>query len=303
MSNTNLFPALPLEEWESTKKTLHLYLQIVGKVQLELAARENHWWHITFRLNHRGLTTNLIHYKNISFSIDNDFIQHQVIINTIEGKTKNIILEDHTSVPTFQKQLFDSLNDLGIYVKILARPFDFETTKPFAKCEEYCTYQRGYVNRFWKILLQIDSVFQEFRGRFVGKVSPAQLFWHSFDYAITRFSGDEGPKMEEGRSSDKDAYSHEVISAGFWAGDNTVRNPAFYSYTYPAPEGLDKEAILPKEAQWIESNGSPMALLMYDDMRQTENPRQTLLDFLESTYQAGAKLAKWDIEKMKYIPV
>lgn len=302
MKQSTLFPELPLQEWEDTKKTLHLYSQIVGKVKFELATRVNHWWHITLRLNSRGWGTNLIPYHNGGFSIDFDFIQHQVIIHTTDGEIEIINLSETLSVPEFHKQLFDKLNLLNIKAEILAKPFDFETTKPFSECVNYKSYDKEYVQRFWQILVQIDSVFQEFRGRFVGKNSPAQLFWHSFDYAVTRFSGKEGPLMEGGRASDRDAYSHEVMSVGFWAGDANVPAPAFYAYSYPAPEGIEKEPLLPEAANWVESNGSQMAVLMYDDMRKTANPRQALLDFMESSYQAGAKLANWDTENFTYRP-
>ena len=155
------------------------------------------------------------------------------------------------------------------------------------------------MERFWRILQWVDGVFNEFSGRFYGKTCPVHLYWHHMDLTVTRLSGRQGPALPEGKSlAEKDAYSHEVISFGFWAGDASVRGPAIYSYTYPAPEGLDQEPLLPAAASWVDSNGSPMALLMYDDLRAAPDPRTVLLDFLESSYRAGARLAGWRIEEL-----
>lgn len=297
MNNNQLFPKLPLEAWEDTKKTLHLYLQVVGKVALKLAPFKNHWWHTTFRLNSRGLTTSNLVYEDKVFNVSFDFIDHKVLIQTSKGETKTIDLEPHLSVAEFYKTFFRHLDALDIKADILAKPYDNEYVNPFSVCTEHCTYDKEYVSLFWHILLQIGNIFEEFTSKFYGKVSPVQLFWHSFDLAVTRFSGRKAPKMPaDARISDKEAYSHEVISAGFWAGDNNVREAAFYSYTYPLPEGMNKEELKPASAQWIESNGSTMAFLTYEAMRQSENPKQTLIDFLESSYKAGVKLAKWEIE-------
>ncbi|MCB0723703.1 MAG: hypothetical protein KDC73_03305 [Ignavibacteriae bacterium] len=301
MTNNSL-PALPLEEWESTKDTLHLYLQIVGKIRLALAPRKNHWWFITFYVTSRGLETSPIPYKDFTFNIHFNFIEHKLIVTTSRGEKSEFPLEDGLTVAKFYKNLFDILNEYGIDVSILAKPYDNKSTEPFATDTAHSSYDKDYVNRFWHILVFVDEVFKEFSGRFNGKVSPVQLFWHSFDLAVTRFSGREA-QMEGGRISDREAYSHEVISAGFWAGDANMREAAFYSYTYPSPEGLDKEPISPKEAFWMDANGSPMAIYKYGDLLQESDPRRSLLSFLESTYDAGAKLADWDVEKFKVRPL
>ncbi|HLT24999.1 MAG TPA: DUF5996 family protein [Ignavibacteria bacterium] len=298
----NTFPPLPLKEWEKTKDTLHLYLQIVGKIRLALAPRKNHWWFITLYVTSRGLETSPIPYNDFTFDINFDFVDHKLIVSTSNGESSSFPLEDGLSVAKFYKNLFDILHEYGIDISILAKPYDNKSTEPFATDNSHASYDKDYVNRFWRILVQVDSIFKEFSGRFTGKISPVQIFWHSFDLAVNRFSGKPAP-MNGGRLSDREAYSHEVISSGFWAGDDKMPEAAFYSYTYPSPDGLDKESISPPEAFWVDSNGSPMAILKYEDMRNAENPRAALLEFLESTYQAGAKLAGWDIEGFTVRPL
>lgn len=293
------FPPLPLDAWEDTKSTLHLYLQIIGKIRLTLHPKMNHWWHVPLYVTSYGLTTRSIPYQHTSFIIDMDLLNHYLKIRTSEGAGEQFTL-DSLSVADFYKKIFSSLAKLGINVSILAKPYDHKSKLPFAEDTMHNSYDKEYVNRFWGILLQVDSIFQKFRGRFLGKSTPVHLFWHSFDLALTRFSGKAGPPMPEGAGKvEREAYSHEVISFGFWAGDDKVRGPAFYSYTFPTPEKIDSEPLKPAQARWIDANGSPMALLSYDDMRNSDDPEQTLLDFLESAYQAGAKTAGWDIDAME----
>lgn len=192
------------------------------------------------------------------------------------------------------------LQKANISVSIVDVPFDLDIDKPFDEITEYHHYDEDYTHKLWKTMLWTSNVFKEFSGRFYGKTCPVHLYWHSMDLVVTRFSGHEAPPMPaDARISDKDAYSHECISFGFWAGDENVPEPAFYSYTFPAPDGLEKETIKPASAQWIDNNGSPMALLKYKDLVSTDDPREELLSFLESTYLAGAKKANWDIEKLK----
>ncbi|TRX60634.1 hypothetical protein FNH22_06200 [Fulvivirga sp. M361] len=296
---TDLFPELPLEAWETTKETLHRYIQIIGKIRLALMPRKNHWWYITLYVNSRGLTTNAISYDAFTFEIQFDFIHHELQIHTSKGEMRTFNLEDGLSVAGFYKQLQDALVDLSIEVEIKAVPYDLSDTVPFDQCTEYHSYDKEYVHRFWQVLIQVDQVFKEFSGRSYSKTCPVHLYWHHMDLAVTRFSGKKGPEMTAGSIADRDAYSHEVISFGFWAGDKEVRSPAFYSYTFPSPEGIDREPLQPEAAQWIDSNGSPMALLMYNDIRKADDPKEVLLQFLESAYQAGAKRAGWDIENNK----
>ncbi|MEM8899523.1 MAG: DUF5996 family protein [Bacteroidota bacterium] len=294
-------PELPLNAWEQTKMTLHLYLQIIGKIRLALMPRKNHWWYITEYISTQGITTHGIPYEDglHSFEINVNLIQHKLEIVTSKGEVESFELKDGLSVASFYQQLTDSLNKLGIQFTILAKPFDLPVEKEFSAIEEFHSYDRTYVEKFWTILRWVDDVMKEFSGRFYGKTCPVHLYWHHMDLAVTRFSGKKGPAMDPAsRISDKDAYSHEVISFGFWAGDDTVTAPAFYAYAYPSPEGLDQEPISPSYAKWVDSNGSPMAMLMYDELRESTDPRKDLLDFMETVYQAGAKLANWDVEGM-----
>lgn len=286
--------------------TLHLYLQIVGKVRMALMPRRNHWWNITLYLSSTGLTTGAMPWDEgrESLTIDVDLVEHRVILTTSRGERRYIALGEGLSVAAFFEKLFGELASLGVAVRIVPKPFDLPVTRPFPDITEYASYQAEYVTRFWRILLWVDGVFTEFAGRFYGKTCPVHLYWHHMDLAVTRFSGRKGPALDPAaRTSDKDAYTHEVISFGFWAGDETVPAPAFYAYAYPSPEGLDAETIRPDAARWVDNNGSPMATLMYDDIRQMDNPRSALLAFLESTYQAGARLAGWDVPALTVPPL
>lgn len=290
----NYFPPLPLEAWGASKITLHLWLQIVGKIKLDLMPKRNHWWHITLSLSPKGLTTGPIPYHAHSFQIDFNLREHLLEVHTSWGVDRSFQLVDGLSVAKFHEQLFAIVKELDIHTSIIGVPYDHPCTDPFHTCESHADYDAEYVQRFWQVLIHVDHVFKAFSGRFCGKVSPSQLYWHHMDLAVTRFSGNQGPKMDANATiADKEAYSHEVISAGFWAGDENVRGAAFYSYTYPSPEGLDKEPLLPATANWTDANGSPMAVLMYDDLIKEKDPNQALLDFLQSSYNAGAKLANW----------
>ncbi|MDX5420162.1 MAG: DUF5996 family protein [Hymenobacteraceae bacterium] len=291
-------PPLPLEEWEATKDTLHLYLQIIGKIRLTLMPPRNHWWHVTLYLTSRGLTTGPIPYKFYTFEIDFDFIDQQLNIRTSMGTLEQIKLQDGLSVSEFYTSVMKSLDVLGIKVDILAEPYDNKSKIPFAEDHEHATYNPEQVYNYWRVLTAADEVMKEFSGRFYGKTCPVQLYWHHFDLTVTRFSGKKIPVRPDASKVERNAYSHEVISFGFWPGDDQVRFPAFYSYTFPSPEGIDQEPLKPKTASWVDSNGSPMALLPYEDLRHEKDPRQALLDFLESAYQAGAKRAGWPVEEL-----
>ena len=296
-------PTLPLNEWDKTKMTIHLFMQIVGKIRLKSMPRKNHWWNITLHVNATGITTDLMPYQNGCFEIEFNLIRHTLEITTNNDQIETFSLQDGLSVADFYNTLFDKMNKMGIYVKILSRPYSLPDanpiTTPFGSITEYASYQKEYVERFWKILLWVHNVFVEFGGKFYGKTSPVQLFWHHLDLVVTRFSGKKIPLHEGMRLSDKDAYSHEVISFGFWAGDENTPAPAFYSYTYPAPQDLSKQSLMPAAAKWVDNNGSPMALIMYDDLIKESNPHKSLIDFMESSYLAGASLAGWPIEEMK----
>lgn len=299
-------PELPLAVWQDSKTTLHLWSQIVGKIRLKLMPRKNHWWYVTLYLTSTGLSTHAMPYNNgyDSLEINLNFLKHQLEVISSQGGYETIALVDGLSVAEFYQRLFAILQSFGVAVEIVDRPYDMPLTNRFAEITTYARYQAEYVQRFWQILRWVDGVFKEFSGLFYGKTCPVHLYWHSFDLAVTRFSGRRGaPLRPEMRLSDKDAYSHEVISFGFWPGDANVPAPAFYCYTAPSPPGLGEEPLQPAVANWIDANGSPMAVLMYDDLRQAADPRQTLLDFLESGYQAGAKRANWDIDAWTVPPL
>ncbi len=290
-----LFPEMPLDSWRPTKNTLHLYLQIVGKIRLRIHPRVNHWWHVTLYVSPRGLTTRSIPYAGGNFEIEFDFKEHALKMRTSEGRSEDFALYDGLSVADFYASVFAKLAKLGIKPEIWAVPYEAPSTTPFAEDHENRSYDKEYVERFHQILVAVDDIFEEFRGRFTGKSTPVHLFWHSFDLALTRFSGKAAPPIPEANMVTREAYSHEVISFGFWFGDdkpNSVAAPAFYSYTAPKPDGLEQEPLRPDAAKWTPDGG--MALLMYDDVRKAENPREVILDFLESAYQAGATCAGWD---------
>ncbi|MHC1757763.1 MAG: DUF5996 family protein [Methanosarcina sp.] len=293
------FPALPLEEWEDTKNTLHLFLQIVGKVRLALHPKMNHWWHVPFYVSVRGLTTGPIPYEDMIFEMEFDFRdkEHFLRIETSEGDSKTVPLK-RLSVAGFYEKVFSSLNELGIVAGIKPVPYDIPgVTEPFTSEYQYASYNEEYVNRFWRILVQVDSIFKVFRGWFTGKSSPVHFFWHHADLALTRFSGRPVPVREEANSVEREASSHEMISFGFWAGDQNIREPAFYAYMHPQPAGFMDEPLSPQEAFWSPEAGE--AFLMYEDVRNADSPEKAVLDFLESVYQAGSKRANWNIEALR----
>ncbi len=308
MNNTSfnveeIFPPLPLEDWKETKNTLHLYLQIIGKIRLTLCPRQNHWWHAPLYVSTQGLTTRAIPYRFGSFEIEFDFINHRLNIITSNGDIRSFSLHDGFSVSEFYSKVFANLSALGIEVKILAVPYGTFTIEPFATDTKHSSYDKKYIEKFRQILISINGVFEEFRGWFIGKSTPVHLFWHSFDLALTRFSGKPAPIREGAGMVEREAYSHEVISFGFWAGDDNVKEPAFYSYTSPEPSGLTEEILMPEAAYWGNSGGGALALLKYDDIRRSKSPYKLILEFLESAYQAGAKTAKWDTQKFKLKPL
>jgi Family of unknown function (DUF5996) len=294
-----IFPPLPLEEWKDTKNTLHLFLQIIGKIRLALFPPLNHWWHVSLYLSPRGLTTRTIPYRLSSFEIELDLINHIVVVSTSNGLQKSFAVYDGLTVADFYKKLFAILSELEIYVEIKALPYKVSSIEAFETNFKNFSYNKEFVERFMNILIVVNGIFEEFRGKFTGKSTPVHLFWHSFDLALTRFSGKRAHKQEGFGMVDREAYSHEVISFGFWAGDDNFPAPAFYSYTYPEPPGLINELLKPKEAYWGNLTGSSIALLRYDEVRKSTSPKKDILGFLESAYQAGGKLAGWDLEKLK----
>ena len=294
---------MPLDAWRPTKNTLHLYCQIVGKIRLALHPRMNHWWHVPLYVSPRGLTTRTIPYRGGNFEIEFDLREHRLEIRTSEGGLEDFGLYDGLTVADFYSSIFSNLSKLGIHPNIRPLPYEAPSSTPFPDDNQNKSYDKLYVERFHGILVAVDDILQEFRGRFLGKSTPVHMFWHSFDLALTRFSGKPAPVRDGANRVEREAYSHEVISFGFWFGDDNVPAPAFYSYTTPEPEGLADEPLSPPSAQWQDSNGSHLALLMYDDVRETENPHEVVLQFLESAYQAGAKRANWDVAGLSLEPV
>jgi hypothetical protein len=289
------FPPLPLDAWRPTKDTLHLFFQIVGKIRLTLQPRLNHWWHVPLYVSARGVTTRAIAYGDDLLEIEFDFVAHELVISTSRGDRRSFALHDGLSVAAFYRNVFDILGELHVDCDLrFPVPYEHPTSKiPLAKDEEHRSYDRDAVERYWRVLTTIQRPFEQFRGRFTGKSSPVHLFWHSFDLALTRFSGRPAPIREGAGIVEAEAYSHEVISFGFWAGDDNIPAPAFYSYTAPLPDGLTEEPLA-SGGKWVENRGGILGLLLYDDLRAAPEPRQALLDFLESAYRAGAKRAKWD---------
>ncbi len=290
------FPSLPLADWKPTKNTLHLYLQIVGKIRLSLFPRQNHWWHVPLYVAPFGLTTRPIPYNLGSFQIDFDLIGHKLRVAASTGELREFDLFDGLTVAEFYKKVFEKLAEVGVKTKIWGVPYEAPSSTPFAEDTENSSYDKDSINKFRRILIAVNAVFEEFHGRFLGKSTPVHLFWHSFDLALTRFSGKRAEVREDAGMVEREAYSHEVISFGFWAGDDNVPAPAFYSYTVPEPQDLTGEILKPESAFWNTDKGA-MAILMYDDARNSDSPRDAILKFLESAYQAGAKCANWDIEE------
>ena len=298
-TETPVFPSMPLAEWAATKETLHRFAQIVGKIRLAQSPPQNHWWHVPFHVTGRGITTRPMGWP-ISFAIDLDFVDHRLAVNTASGDSVSFPLVD-LSVAAFHRRLFAALESLGIDVSIHPVPFDLADATPFAEDTAHASYEPHWVNRYWRVLSQVAFVLGEFAGRSYAKTSPVHHFWHTFDIAVTRFSDHVVPQPNADPVT-REAYCREVISAGFWFGDDTFPAPAFYSYTSPEPVGLDKEPLHPAEAHWVESRGAHLAVLAYDDARAMADPRATVLDFYESAYRAGAVLAGWDIEGLRCGP-
>ena len=294
-------PELPLEQWEPTKQTLHLWLQIVGKVRLAATAPQNHWWNVSLYVDARGLTTRRLRAGELEFDISLDFVAHELVVRTSRGELESFPLVDGLSVAGFYERLVAVLRRLGIDVEIRAEPYRVPATTPFAEDVEHASYDRQAVERYWRALRWIDATLQEFAGWFCGKTSPVHLFWHGMDIAVTRFSGRRAPENPNADRVSREAYSHEVISFGFWPGDEQVRMPAFYSYTAPEPTGLAEQPLRPDEASWRPTAGgsSHLAFLPYDAIRAAPDPRVTLLEFLQSAYRAGASMAGWDADGLR----
>jgi hypothetical protein len=290
------WPALPLEGWRDTSETFHLWTQIVGKVRLTQTPWINHTWNSTLYVTSRGLTTSPIPHGTRTFDIEFDLIAHELVVRTSEGGVFNMPLEPQT-VAEFHEQLLDALARLHVPVKIHGRPNELENPIPFKRDRTHKSYDRDAVNRFWRVLVQSDRIFKIFRGRFIGKCSPVHFFWGAADLAVTRFSGRVAPPHPGGIPNlpdrvTRDAYSHEVSSCGFWAGGGPIAYPAFYAYAYPEPAGFAAAPVRPAQAFY--SADVREFILPYDAVRTAADPDSTLLEFVQSTYDAVADSARWD---------
>ena len=300
---SHAWPALPFAEWKDTAITLHMWTQIVGKIRMTLSPWMNHSWGVTLYVTSRGLTTSPIPHGCHTFEIRFDFIDHELRILKSDGATRTLKLQSQ-SVAEFYKAVMKALNDLELPVKINVLPNEIQNPIPFDRDEEHCSYDREYANRFWRVLVQTDRVFKEFRSRFSGKCSPVHFFWGSLDLTVTRFSGRSAPPHPGGIPNlpdeiTREAYSKEESSLGFWPGNAAAPTPIFYSYAYPEPEGF-KEANVQPAATFYEPNLREF-MLPYDEVRTAEKPDEVLLDFAQSTYDAASTLGKWDRDALQEV--
>jgi Family of unknown function (DUF5996) len=291
------WPDLAYPDWSDTLATLHRFSQVVGKIRLAASPRRNHWWNVPFHLTGRGITTRPMGEDPI-FTIDFDFLDHRLEAATIDGRTFSFPLQGR-SVAAFTGELLHGLASLGVRSRP-ERPHPYglpDAGRPFAEDEEHAAYDPAAVTRYWQTLSRVNLLLEEFAGNWAGKTSPVHHFWHTFDIAVTRFSDrhvDPGPQTDP---VTREAYSREVVSFGFWFGDESFPEPAFYSYTAPEPPGLADEPLVPQDARWTERRGSHLAVLTYDDARRQPDPRATVLAFLESAFRAGAARAGWDLTR------
>ena len=290
------FPAIPLGEWIETKETLHRWVQIVGKIRLAAGPPANHWWHVALHVTGRGLTTRPIG-RDPVFTIDFDFVDHRLLVHTTAGRTESFSLVGQT-VASFHERTLSALGDLGVALVIdQPEPYGLSPRTPFASDQAHRTYVPEWGTRYWQVLSSIGLVLEEFAGGFSGKTSPVHHFWHTFDLAVSRFSDcvvDQSPAVDP---VTREAYSREVISSGFWFGDASFPEPAFYSSVAPEPVGLASSMLRPDGAEWIVRAGSHLAVYRYDDARATRDPRVAALDFLDNAYRVGARRAGWDVER------
>jgi Family of unknown function (DUF5996) len=306
MPRTGEWPKLTLDEWAPTQTTLHRWTQIVGKTRLALAPMQNHWWQVVLYVTERGLTTSPIPYDRRTFDVSFDFNDHVLIARTNDGDS-NVLELPGLSVGDFYARYMSMLRTLGIEIRIMPVPMELMDTTSFVDDRTHASYDPDAVYRCWQILLQSDRVLKRFRARFIGKSSPSHFWWGGFDLACTRFSGRPAPLHPGGIPNCPDwvtteAYSHECISAGWWPGmlGSPVAEPAFYAYSYPEPAGCDAALVRPAAAyyhpvmrEWI---------LPYESVRSSPDPEGALLEFLESTYEAAANLAKWDRKALERPP-
>lgn len=291
-----IWPPLPLNDWKDTRDTLHMWTQMVGKLRLRLAPPVNHWWQVALYVTAKGLTTGAMPYRDCILQADFDFHEHALILQRSDERVERIGMYPRT-VADFYREFQSALKKLDVDVRIWPMPVEVPNPISFEQDTKHASYDREAVERFSLALQTIAPIFEEFRGWFVGKSSPAHFFWGSFDMALTRFSGRRAPEREGVDPITREAYSHEVISVGWWPGGESawgpvIDYPAFYAYAAPQPDGFSTAAVLPKYAFYHKELGE--FLLRYDDVRISADPHRTLLEFCESTYEAGATFGNWD---------
>ncbi len=293
--------ALPYAEWEPTLTTLHLYCQIVGKIALGSSHLRNHWWNLTLRPTARGLVTTRLMAGDTSFEIVLDFIDHAAIVRTNGAREPfAFALEDGLSVSQFHQTLVRGLAGLGIGVRMYGVPYGMSVTVPFAQDDVHRAYDRQQVRRWYDIVAWTSDVLERFASGFAGKQSPVQLFWHSFDLALARFSGRRAPGPPSPNPVEREAYSHEVIAFGFWPGDPARREPTYYTYTAPEPTGLDGQQLLPPGARWVTQGASHLGVVAYETIRTAPDPQAALTSFLQSGYASGTAAAGWDAAALRH---
>ena len=284
------WPALPLESWKDTYATLHMWTQVVGKVCLALTPLTNHFWNIAFRVTASGLTTPAMQAGGRTLTITFDFIDHQLLVECSDGGRERLALAPQT-VARFHESLMELLRRLGVNVRIWRMPVEIPDPIRFDQDTVHREYDPVAANTFWRILLAVAPVFEEFRGDFIGKCSPVHFFWGSFDLAVTRFSGRPAPERPGADAITRESYSHEVISHGFWPGSGPVQEPAFYAYAAPEPAGFPSAAVSPAGAYY--SRDLSEFILPYEAVRSASSPAGDLMAFMRTTYDAAADLARW----------
>ncbi len=292
------WPALPLEKWKDTCATLHMWTQIVGKVRMELTPPVNQWWNVPLYVTVKGLTTSRIPYGAGALELWFDFVKHELVLETSNGGMRTMALEPMT-VADFYEEVMAMLHTEGIEVRIWKMPVEVPNPIAFDEDTAHAAYQPEYVERFHRILMSAATVLERFRARYEGKCSPVHFFWGSFDLAVTRFSGRRAPERPGADRITREAYSHEVSSVGFWPGSGNIEEPAFYSYMAPQPQGFREAKVRPKGARYDDGLGE--FLLSYEDVRRSASPTTALLDFCQSTYEAGANAAGWDRKALERV--
>ncbi len=296
-AHQGLWPELPLAAWEPTYRTLHMWTQIVGKVRLALTPLVNHWWNVPLYVSPRGLTTSSMPYGEFVIEIEFDFISHQLVLRKSDGNSASIALAPK-SVADFYAEFFSMLRSQGIDIKIWKIPVEIPDPIPFDEDRTHASYDGGAVHKFWRILASSADVFHDFRALFIGKSSPVHFFWGSFDLAVTRFSGRRAPAKPGADRITQEAYSHEVSSVGFWPGSGNVKEPAYYSYASPEPDGFSAYHVGPPGASYRKDMGE--FLLPYEVVRTASYPATALFNFCQTTYEAAAVNGNWpraDLER------